>query len=432
VHQYSIASGALAALTPATVTAGTTTQNPSVMQSPPGELAYVTPPSTLYKTTGTYTVSFNRPIDPATISTADFVLTGTSTGWAVTNVTAVAGTNNTQFAAVITGTSPTDGSIILDVAANSLADVDGVVGPGTGPNDTKAATIQYLQNPAQNVTAGGFQGYNVLTWSAPADMASITSWKIYWGLSGGAGMTNAVSISDVNTLAWKHAGLALGTPYYYKVVAVGPSGESLGTQVSATPGWTKSAAFSCTRAAQTFTVPSGITALQIDAVGARGSASSASFGGRGGRVQGGLAVTPGQILQVNVGCSTGTAAAGFNGGAAGASTGGSGGGASDLRVPTGSPVTYPLANRVWVAGGGGGSGAYGAGGAGGGLTGGAGTTTSVGNPGGTGGSQSAGGTGGLWSGHTAVVAVVGIGVVAVVRIPALAAARRTRRRVPLM
>jgi hypothetical protein len=31
-----------------------------------------------------------------------------------------------------------------------------------------------------------------------------------------------------------------------------------------------------------------------------------------------------------------------------------------------------------------------------------------------------------------VVAVVGIGVVAVVRIPALAAARRTRRRVPLM
>jgi hypothetical protein len=78
--------------------------------------------------------------------------------------------------------------------------------------------------------------------------------------------------------------------------------------------------------AQPFTVPSGITALQIDAVGARGSVSSASVGGRGGRVQGGLAVTPGQILQVNVGCSTGTTVAGFNGGATAYSTGGSGGG----------------------------------------------------------------------------------------------------------
>ncbi|MEI6626735.1 MAG: beta-propeller fold lactonase family protein, partial [Thermoleophilia bacterium] len=214
VHQYSIVSGALAALSPATVTAGTTTQFPSVMQSPPGELAYLTPTSTLYKTTGTYTVSFNRPIDPATISTADFVLSGTSTGWAVTSVTAVVGTNNTQFAVVITGTSPTDGSIILDVAANSFADSDGVIGPGVGPNDTKAATVQYLQNPAQNVTAGGFQGYNFVTWTMPTDTASITGWKVYWGLSGGAGLTNSVSLSGATTAEWRHNGLTLSTPYF--------------------------------------------------------------------------------------------------------------------------------------------------------------------------------------------------------------------------
>jgi len=301
VHQYSIASTALSALSPATATGGTTTQFPSIVQSPPAELTYVTPPSTLYKTTGTYTVSFNRPIDPATVSTADFVLSGTSTGWTVSSVTPVAGTSNTQFSVAITGSSPTDGSIVLDLAANSIADADGVVGPGPGPSDTKAATIQYLQYPAISPSAVGFQGYNVVTWTPPADTASITGWKVYWGLSGGAGLTNSVSLSGPSTAAWKHSGLTLGTPYFYKVVAVGPSGESLGTEVSATPGWTKSVAFSCANAAQTFTVPSGVTAMQFDAVGARGGASPAFAGGRGGRVQGGMATTPGQVLQVNVG-----------------------------------------------------------------------------------------------------------------------------------
>ena len=402
VHQYSIASGVLTALTPATVTAGTTTQNPSIAVTPPAESAYTTPLSTLYQTTGSYTVTFNRPLDPATVSTSDFVLSGTSTGWTVSSVAAVAGSNNTRFTVGITGSSPTDGSIVLDMNANSIADTDGAVGPAAGPGDVKAATIQYLQNPAGSVTAAGFQGYNVITWTPPADTASITGWKIYWGLTGGAGMTNAVSLSGASTAVWKQSGLTIGTPYYYKVVAVGPSGESLGTQVSGTPGWTKSVSFACANAAQTFTVPGGVTALQVDAVGARGSASTNSVGGRGGRVQGGIAATPGQVLQINVGCSSGTTAGGWNGGGVGYSNGGGGGGATDIRTPTGSPATYPLANRIWVAGGGGGAGNQGAGedgGAGGGLTGGQGQTlyTPPSYFGGYGGTQVAGGVGGQWS-----------------------------------
>ena len=402
VHQYSVTSGALAALTPATVTAGAATQYPTIAVTPPAESAYTTPLSTLYQTTGSYTVTFNRALDPATVSTSDFVLSGTSTGWTVSSVAAVAGSNNTQFTVGITGSSPTDGSIVLDMNANSIADTDGAVGPAAGPGDVKAATIQYLQNPAGSVTAAGFQGYNVITWTPPADTASITGWKIYWGLTGGAGLTNSVSFSGASTAAWKHSGLTIGTPYYYKVVAVGPSGESLGTQVSGTPGWTKSVAFACANAAQTFTVPGGVTALQVDAVGARGSASTNSVGGRGGRVQGGMAATPGQVLQINVGCSSGTTAGGWNGGGVGYSNGGGGGGATDIRTPTGSPATYPLANRIWVAGGGGGAGNQGAGedgGAGGGLTGGQGQTlyTPPSYFGGYGGTQVAGGVGGQWS-----------------------------------
>ena len=403
VHQFSATtSGVLSALSPATVTAGTTTQYPTIAVTPPAESAYTTPLSTLYQTIGSYTVTFNRALDPATVSTSDFVLSGTSTGWTVSSVAAVADSNNTQFTVGITGSSPTDGSIVLDMNANSIADTDGAVGPAAGPGDVKAATIQYLQNPAGSVTAAGFQGYNVITWTPPADTASITGWKIYWGLTGGAGMTNAVSLSGASTAVWKQSGLTIGTPYYYKVVAVGPSGESLGTQVSGTPGWTKSVPFACANAAQTFTVPAGVTALQVDAVGARGSASTNSVGGRGGRVQGGIAATPGQVLQINVGCSSGTTAGGWNGGGVGYSNGGGGGGATDIRTPTGSPATYPLANRIWVAGGGGGAGNQGAGedgGAGGGLTGGQGLTLNTPPSffGGYGGTQAAGGVGGQWS-----------------------------------
>ena len=403
VHQFSATtSGVLSALSPATVTAGTTTQYPTIAVTPPAESAYTTPLSTLYQTIGSYTVTFNRALDPATVSTSDFVLSGTSTGWTVSSVAAVAGSNNTRFTVGITGSSPTDGSIVLDMNANSIADTDGAVGPAAGPGDVKAATIQYLQNPAGSVTAAGFQGYNVITWTPPADTASITGWKIYWGLTGGAGMTNAVSLSGASTAVWKQSGLTIGTPYYYKVVAVGPSGESLGTQVSGTPGWTKSVPFACANAAQTFTVPAGVTALQVDAVGARGSASTNSVGGRGGRVQGGIAATPGQVLQINVGCSSGTTAGGWNGGGVGYSNGGGGGGATDIRTPTGSPATYPLANRIWVAGGGGGAGNQGAGedgGAGGGLTGGQGLTLNTPPSffGGYGGTQVAGGVGGQWS-----------------------------------
>ena len=335
IQQFAVGGGGgLTALSPATVAAAANAQYPTMVLTPPAELAYVTPPSTLYKTTGQYTVSFNRPIDPATITTSDFVLGGPSTGWAVTAVAAVTGTNNTQFTVTITGTSPTDGSIDLDLQANSIADSAGVVGPGTGPSATKAATIQYLQNPAVGAIATGLQGSDVVTWTLPADTASITGWKVLWGTSAGAGMTNTVSL-DATATSWVHNGLPLGTTYYYKVVATGPAGDSAGAQLSATPGWTKTVAYSCTSAAQSFTVPAGVGAVQVDAYGARGGQASPvplASGGLGGRVQGVLPVTPGSVLNLYVGCSSVTTAVGFNGGGSGAGTGSGGGGATDIRV----------------------------------------------------------------------------------------------------
>ncbi|RYY90691.1 MAG: HYR domain-containing protein [Chitinophagaceae bacterium] len=141
----------------------------------------------------------------------------------------------------------------------------------------------------------------------------------------------------------------------------------------------------------TFTVPDGVTSLDIDAKGGTGG----RLGGNGGRVQSTLQVTPGQVLYITVGQagwappqpSRGGPSTG-GGGASGWLAGGVGGGATDIRIGG-----TTLTDRILVAGGGGGgfdirwfnpySGSYSFGGAGGGLN--------AGSSGGGGGTQTAGG-----------------------------------------
>ena len=196
------------------------------------------------------------------------------------------------------------------------------------------------------------------------------------------------------------------------LVAISPAARAdgdcqpLGSQVVCT--------FTFTGAAQSWTVPDGVTQATFDVYGAQGgneAGGNGRFGGRGGRASATIAVTPGETLQVNVGgrgsngvvgevCSNvpgGTG--GFNGGAAGGSglySGAGGGGASDVRSGA-----FQLANRIIVAGGGGGAGGGegasqgGSGGAGGGVTGVGGLSgSSPSGGGGGGGTDSKGGDGG--------------------------------------
>lgn len=102
--------------------------------------------------------------------------------------------------------------------------------------------------------------------------------------------------------------------------------------------------FSFTGSVQTYTVPVGVTSIDIECWGAQGAGGN---GGNGGYVKGTMSVTPGQVLNVYVGGQNG-----YNGGGNGhAAIARNGGGASDVRV-----TPYALANRVIVAGGGGGGG----------------------------------------------------------------------------
>ena len=103
--------------------------------------------------------------------------------------------------------------------------------------------------------------------------------------------------------------------------------------------------FDHTGAAQTWTVPAGVTSATFDVYGAGGDAFTNATPSSGGRATVTIPVTPRAEIGVNVGGS------GFNGGFNGGGGGGRwlGGGASDVRVGGSA-----LADRAIVAGGGGG------------------------------------------------------------------------------
>jgi hypothetical protein len=122
--------------------------------------------------------------------------------------------------------------------------------------------------------------------------------------------------------------------------------------------YTTNTNYSFTGSSNTYYVPSGVTSVNFDLMGGVGGndTSMTSNPGKGGRVQGTLAVTPGDVITVNAGGAgaMGTitgAMGGFNGGGNSFGFGGSGGGASDIRLNGTS-----LSDRVAIAGGGGGSG----------------------------------------------------------------------------
>jgi hypothetical protein len=160
-------------------------------------------------------------------------------------------------------------------------------------------------------------------------------------------------------------------------------------------------------AAQSWTVPAGVTEAVFTLEGAQGG-SNVNAGGLGGRTIGTLTLTPGAVVEIRVGgqgttCTRPSAIAlpctapgGFNGGGTVEDTpfppdasDGSGGGATDVRTCA-TPGSCATADRVLVAGGGGGStNECTAAGAGGGTDGGDGCGTNVGH----GGSQTTGGAG---------------------------------------
>ncbi|HEX2899554.1 MAG TPA: glycine-rich protein, partial [Bacteroidia bacterium] len=179
---------------------------------------------------------------------------------------------------------------------------------------------------------------------------------------GGTSQLNATSFG--NTIQWytvPSGGAPIGSSASGANFPVSPGGTTTYYAEAVTPGGggPGTQTFNFTGGVQSFTVPSGVTTLNVDLRGAKGGDGYPvmSVGGNGGRMTSSIAVTPGQVLNIYVGGQGGNAVAGaggaggFNGGAVGGFyatnySGGGGGGASDIRQ---SP--YGVGNRLAVAGG---------------------------------------------------------------------------------
>ncbi|MFY9720341.1 MAG: glycine-rich protein, partial [Candidatus Cybelea sp.] len=121
--------------------------------------------------------------------------------------------------------------------------------------------------------------------------------------------------------------------------------------------------FRYTGSEQTFKVPTGVTLIKVDALGAGGGGTPNSYdqeGGRGGRVIAELPVIPGESLAIFVGGTAHITSGGYNGGGegqclscsgSGYGTSYGGGGATDIREGG-----TARDDRILVAGGGGGLG----------------------------------------------------------------------------
>jgi hypothetical protein len=149
---------------------------------------------------------------------------------------------------------------------------------------------------------------------------------------------------------------------FLMVIALPPAGGLAPTVLAVGP---TTVTFTYTGGPQTFTVPAGVTSITVDAFGAQGEDDIVGNppSGEGGEATATLSVTPGQVLQVNVGGTGGFVEGGslgfpgFGGGGAGVSCcddqgTAAGGGASDVRTGP----NYTLSDRLLVAGGGGGGG----------------------------------------------------------------------------
>jgi len=267
---------------------------------------------------------------------------------------------------------------------------------GDGAPDTGNPT-----QVAQATQPGGYSRRDVLTTltadCAPADNTKWQNFTMYTDADGdnyGAGSSSQVCI-----------GLSAPPGYSFNNTDCDDTSSHVYQNLSCA-GTPTTKSYSA--AQQTYTVPAGVTSLQIEAYGGiGGSGYSGAIGGNGGYVKGKYTVTPNETLYIYTGGAASTTTAGYNGGGAygdGYSSydGGAGGGATDVRQGG-----TALANRIIVAGGGGGGGAkystYGAGGPGGaggaatGATGSNGSYTTYSTYfgyGGGGGTSSAGGAGG--------------------------------------
>jgi large repetitive protein len=368
---------------------------------------------------GSYAVTVSTPPTQATCSVTHGVGAGVTA--AVTGVSVLCSLDTYTIAGALSGLAAGSQITLDDNAADALTvTANGAFTFATpvAAGGSFAVTVG-TQPTGETCTVSGGQGTqlsgNVSNVSVTCATSTFTIGGTLSGLASGVQVTLDNNGADPLTLM-ANGTFTFATPVAYGgaynvTVGTPPSGQmctisnGAGTNVSSTVGNVNVAcepAVSFTSPGSfNWTVPAGVTSVQVVAIGAGGGGAgllsltgTGAAGGSGAQVTTTLSVTPGQVIALVVG-GGGTAGATLPGGTC--PPGGGGGGASSVGS----------ADQVIAGGGGGGGvcgdpayyggsggGADGAGGAGAGIYGGAGGSGGIGGIGGYLGSSGGNGSGG--------------------------------------
>ena len=323
----------------------------------------------------------------------------TGTGTATTGTAAAVGSNGLTITFSTSSTytvgnayqiqvgSQNSSALILDNAASSAT---------IAPTAQSSSQPPSFINPSATVSGGG---------ATYGTAVSFVSAAINTGMGAYTVSPQGTINTDVNSWAANY------TSNVEYTISSGPAATS-SSAATASPVTTTTASattVSYSGSPTTYTVPSGVTYLDVNVSGAQGSTEQSSPGG-GGTVNAVIPVTAGEEFYTYIGQQPSGASAGLVSGAPGNfgeggvgttnpyGTSAGGGGATSVFLTNGSAPTAPTASNtgslVITAGGGGGAG-YGSGQQSGGSGGNPGEAGAGGSVSGGGGTQTAGGAAGL-------------------------------------
>ena len=197
-YQYGVSSGALAALSPATESTATAQAYRFRAFRPVLAVSDLTPAATrISGASTTFSLSFTRPVTG--LAAGDFSLSGTSTGYAVTGVS---GSGAGPYTVTVSAAGArTDGTLILKLATSSVNDLLGNAGPTvdfpmlTAPTvtvDTVAPTIISSTATSVSRTAATYsvtfsEPMTTLTAAMLSNGGSSTGWTFSSITGSGAG-----------------------------------------------------------------------------------------------------------------------------------------------------------------------------------------------------------------------------------------------------
>ncbi|MCC2547141.1 IPT/TIG domain-containing protein [Hymenobacter sp. BT175] len=364
--------------------------------------------------TGTVGVLLNTTATPAPTLASLNPVSGPVGSTITLNGTALTGTTTITFSGTANRTVTSGFTVV------NATQITGVVVPSGATTGNVTATTP----------AGTSNGVSFTVTASPPTIGSFSPTSGIPGTSvvlTGTHFTDATGVSFNGTAATSYT-----VNSATQITASVPAGATSGPISVTTPGGTATSTgsftvltagptstYSFTASPQTYTVPAGVTRLQVQANGAGIPGGTAVMnGGQGALVTASITVVPGEVLTIVAGGSAqmgnqfSPGTGGYNGGGdggarspgSGSNHGGAGAGATDIRRIPGATTASPLAGgtlpstlsrRLVTAGGAGGGGAN------------AGTAGFTGTEWGQPGTTSAGGNGGWFSGQPAVTGGTG-------------------------